>query len=220
MRRAFTLIELLVSIGIIALLLGLLFPALGKAKEASRNVKCLANLSSLGKGLQGYMNDHKDHLLPEVRPLHGGDPGGGNDPSLLDILADYLDCAVPRKGDDGFFIVTDPFRCPSDRTSDDEATNFEPTWRSVGTSYEYRAGLYMLAAELMGVKRRSFAVTRALEQGYALPIASDSTGWHSTSKSDPGVNAIFWPDFAAKREGEPNEKQYDMFFQDMIRIGL
>lgn len=58
----FTLVEILVVIGIIALLIGLLLPALGKAREQSRKTACLSNLRSLGQGLYIYANSHRDRL--------------------------------------------------------------------------------------------------------------------------------------------------------------
>lgn len=60
----FTLIELLVTIAIIALLIGILLPVLGAARESARQSVCLSNIRQIGMAVHTYAADHQDRIPP------------------------------------------------------------------------------------------------------------------------------------------------------------
>ena len=121
-RDGFTLIELLVVISIIALLVGILLPALGAARRAALNAVCLGNQRSIAQGVASYATDSADWLPgPETsgwRVGNGGTPGNspGSPTQNMDWMSPVFGNALglPSDPEDRVqAIFQDEFRCPA-----------------------------------------------------------------------------------------------------------
>ena len=111
-RRAFTLIELLVVIAVIALLIGILLPALGKARDSARAIVCSTRLHSIGQALVTYNGDY-DEWNPPIQQMHR---------LTADGVLPYEDgVGAPFEGNWRSYIydyvgeVAETYDCPSER---------------------------------------------------------------------------------------------------------
>jgi len=126
--RAFTLIELLVVVGIIAVLAGLLVPALLRARQMAHRTQCMSRLRQIGFGFQGYLADHRS-FYPSAQDPVSTSPyywlwmGRGWRGAIAPYLAGNLQV----------------FYCPDDETAPEK-------WES--TSYGYSMAFYHTPAQI------------------------------------------------------------------------
>jgi prepilin-type N-terminal cleavage/methylation domain-containing protein/prepilin-type processing-associated H-X9-DG protein len=108
-REGFTLVELLVVIGIIALLIAILLPALNKARQAAQAASCLSNLRQLGLSAQMYANANNGYVYLRRE-------GGGTNPNHESYVGAFLETKVlPTRSNVLVCPVDAPFRYEADR---------------------------------------------------------------------------------------------------------
>lgn len=169
--RGFTLVELLVVIGIIALLISILLPTLGKAREASRKTACMSNLRQIHGAVQMYAMENRNYLPPKFEykktVLKADEIKDGK---RLNTLVDGIQVVLER------YSGLSVFECPCDYG---DATDSEKLFVRIGTSYDVRGHDLKVdkdpakQAEKERKKRFSLEVTREIASDIFKPWDSD-----------------------------------------------
>lgn len=177
-RTGFTIVELMVSLAIIAVLMSLLAPGLGRVRETARRTVCMTNLRTFGQALQMYRDDHEgalpyavhfvDVTFEVVDRIHP-----------LDALVAYMDgVEVPHVDAMGQVVTAAPFLCPSDTDFGDQT----------GFSYMYMPSIFMagyLFETHDKLKAAKSATVHLFDVApYRQWVLADYGGWHAQSGPD------------------------------------
>ena len=98
MRRLFTLIELLIVIAIIAILAGMLLPALNSARNRAKQIQCIGNLNQIGKAILMYVMDHRDFYPSQYGDTRIGAFFGSYSDSQLASYLNHVNIGYPYIG--------------------------------------------------------------------------------------------------------------------------
>jgi prepilin-type N-terminal cleavage/methylation domain-containing protein len=187
-QNGFTLIELLVVVSIIALLISILLPAFSKFRVMSKRTACMANLHSVGQGMEAYLSVNNDYW-----PLASHMLSVETDPNMRPI-SEVMKSEIRS--------VTKVFQCPADRITADPNNLGKTYFEIEKTSYEWD-----ITGTFNGVKRGkdAISVSGALPPSH-IPLMQDWECFHGGEDTTKSV-VIMYADLSVRPDDTLVEKR-------------
>ncbi len=162
-RSGFTLVELLVVIGIIALLIGILLPALGRARQIAKDTVCASNMRQVTLALMIYANGNNG-LLPQADTSAAGNGIAWHVQIWQTVMRTPLSISDITGGGNYSYLAHTPFECPAADQSK-SITPSVPPWINVDgyDNSDHRNNGYALNIDLPGTIPNSWSTPASIE---------------------------------------------------------